>query len=74
MTEARQRIIRALDEAHAAEQALVHVLQSQIAAAPRGRYRKELQTHLQETRDHARRIEGRRAALGRRQRDNREAG
>jgi ferritin-like metal-binding protein YciE len=68
MTEARQRIIRALDEAHAAEQALVHVLQSQIAAAPRGRYRKGLQTHLQETRDHARRVEERLSEMG--QRDN----
>ena len=68
MTEARQRIIRALDEAHAAEQALAHVLQSQIAAAPRGRYRKELQAHLEETRDHARRIEERLSEMG--QHDN----
>jgi ferritin-like metal-binding protein YciE len=63
MTEARQRIIRALNDAHTAEQALAHVLQSQIAAAPRGRYRKGLQTHLLETRDHARRIEERLSEL-----------
>src|SRR5204863_7953959 len=66
MTEARQRIIRALNEAHASEQALADVLQSQMAAAPRGRYRKELQMHLRETRDHARRIEARLSELEKR--------
>src|SRR5947207_12273921 len=66
MTEARQRIIRALNEAQAAEQDLAQVLQSQIAAAPRGRYRKGLQTHLRETRDHAARIEARLSELERR--------
>jgi ferritin-like metal-binding protein YciE len=68
MTDARQRIIRALSDAHASEQALAQELQSQIAAAPRGRYRKGLQTHLRVTRDHARRVEVRLGEL--RPRDN----
>jgi ferritin-like metal-binding protein YciE len=66
MNEARQRIIRSLGEAHAAEQALEEVVQAQIAMAPRGRYRKTLQTHLRETRDQAAQIEARLRELGRR--------
>jgi ferritin-like metal-binding protein YciE len=68
MNNGRQRIIEALNEAHTCEQAHEHVLQAQIAAAPRGRYRKGLQTHLRETRDHARRLEQRITDL--RKRDN----
>jgi ferritin-like metal-binding protein YciE len=68
MTEARQRLIQALDDAYACEQALVPVLESRAAMAPRGRYRKGLEAHLRETRDHARRIEERLSAM--RQRDN----
>src|SRR5437588_11845433 len=68
MNDRRQRIIEALNEAHGCEQAHEHVLQAQIAAAPRGRYRKGLQTHLRETRDHARRLEQRIGDL--RKRDN----
>jgi ferritin-like metal-binding protein YciE len=68
MSEARQRLIQALDDAYACEQALVPVLESRAAMAPRGRYRKGLEAHLRETRDHARRIEERLSAL--RQRDS----
>jgi ferritin-like metal-binding protein YciE len=68
MTEAKQKIVQYLNEAHANEQALTRVLESQIAMAPRGGYRKGLQTHLRETRDHARRVETRLDELG--QRDN----
>src|SRR5689334_3375818 len=59
-----QKIVQYLNEAHASEVALVRVLQSQIAMTPRGTYRSALETHLQETRDHARRVERRIAALG----------
>ena len=53
-----------LVEAHATEQALVRVLQSQIAMTPRGSYRSALESHLVETRDHADRVQRRLQALG----------
>ena len=39
-------------------------LQAQIAMTPNGQYRDGLETHLQETRRHAERLEGRLAELG----------
>jgi ferritin-like metal-binding protein YciE len=68
MNDGRQRIIEALNEAHGCEQTHEQVLQEQIAAAPRGRYRKGLQTHLRETRDHTQRLERRMGEL--KQREN----
>ena len=59
-----QKIVQYLNEAHGAELALVRQLQAQIAMTPRGRYRDGLETHLQETRRHAERLEGRLAELG----------
>src|SRR3954465_9826006 len=59
-----QKIVQYLNEAHASEVALVRVLQSQIAMTPRGSYRSALETHLSETRDHARRVEKRLGELG----------
>ena len=59
-----QKIVQYLNEAHGAEQALVRQLQAQIAMTPRGQYRDGLDTHLQETRRHADRLEGRLAELG----------
>jgi ferritin-like metal-binding protein YciE len=59
-----QKIVQYLNEAHATELALVRELQAQVAMTPRGRYRRGLEKHLQETRDHARRIEERLGELG----------
>jgi ferritin-like metal-binding protein YciE len=59
-----QKVVQYLDEAHATEQALVRVLQAQIAMTPRGSYRIALETHLGETRDHARRVRRRLDQLG----------
>jgi ferritin-like metal-binding protein YciE len=59
-----QKIVQYLNEAHGAELALVRQLQAQIAMTPRGQYRDGLDTHLQETRRHAERLEGRLAELG----------
>src|SRR3954453_2265566 len=59
-----QKIVQYLNEAHASEVALVRVLQSQIAMTPRGSYRSAVETHLSETRDHARRVEKRLGELG----------
>jgi ferritin-like metal-binding protein YciE len=64
MNPAEQKLVQYLNEAHATEQALTRVLQSQIAITPRGSYRSGLETHLDETHDHARRVGLRLEALG----------
>src|SRR5829696_5805318 len=64
MNSGQQKVVQYLDEAHATEQALIRVLQSQIAMTPRGSYRSSLETHLGQTRDHARRVAQRLEALG----------
>jgi ferritin-like metal-binding protein YciE len=56
MNNAQKKVVQYLDEAHATEQALVRVLQSQIAMTPRGSHRSGLETHLRETREHAARV------------------
>ncbi|MEA2200770.1 MAG: hypothetical protein QOI89_1366 [Solirubrobacteraceae bacterium] len=64
MNQAQQKIVQYLNEAHGMERALVRVLQSQIATAPRGSYRNSLQSHLQETYDHAERVKRRLSEMG----------
>jgi ferritin-like metal-binding protein YciE len=59
-----QKIVQYLNEAHGAEVALVRQLQAQIAMTPSGQYRDGLESHLQETRGHAQRIERRLGELG----------
>jgi ferritin-like metal-binding protein YciE len=59
----QQKIVQYLDEARAGELALVRVLQSQIAMAPTGSFRTGLETHLEETREHARLVGQRLGAL-----------
>jgi ferritin-like metal-binding protein YciE len=61
---AEQKVLQYLNEAHASEQALTRVLESQIAIAPRGSLRDGLVTHLQETKDHAIRVAERLGELG----------
>jgi ferritin-like metal-binding protein YciE len=60
---ASQKIAQYLGEARASEDALVRVLQSQIAMTPSGSYRSALQAHLDETRRHSARVGGRLSAL-----------
>jgi ferritin-like metal-binding protein YciE len=60
---ASQKIAQYLTEARATEHALVRVLQSQIAMTPSGSYRSALETHLDETRRHADRVERRLSEL-----------
>jgi len=60
----QQKIVQYLNEAHGAEVALVRQLQAQIAMTPSGQYRDGLETHLDETRRHAQRIERRLGELG----------
>jgi ferritin-like metal-binding protein YciE len=64
MDKTEQKIVQYLGEAHATEQALVTVLQSQIAMTPGGRYRDALESHLRETREHATRVQRRLDELG----------
>ncbi len=64
MSQSEQKVVQYLNEAHASELGLVQVLQAQIAMTPRGSYRSALEKHLDETRDHARRIDRRVADLG----------
>ena len=59
MTIETQKLLQYLNEAHASEQALVRVLQSQIAMTPRGSLRDGLQAHLRETESHAQRVASR---------------
>ena len=60
----QQKIVQYLNEAHGSELALVRQLQAQIAMTPRGSYRDGLETHLNETRRHAERLERRLSELG----------
>ena len=64
MSKQKQKIVQYLNEAHGSELALVRQLQAQIAMTPRGSYRDGLETHLQETRRHAERLENRLRELG----------
>jgi ferritin-like metal-binding protein YciE len=64
MSRREEKVLQYLNEAHAAEVALTRVLQSQILMTPKGRYRRLLESHLRETRDHAYRLERRMKELG----------
>ncbi len=64
MSQSEQTIVQYLGEAHGTEVGLVRVLQSQIAMTPRGSYRTGLETHLGETRQHAKRVSARLDELG----------
>ena len=65
MNAAQKKVVQYLAEAHASEQALVRVLQGQIAMTPHGGYRTALEQHLRQTRDHASRVDARLEELGR---------
>src|SRR4051812_43275011 len=59
-----EKVVQSLSEAHAPELALVRTLQAHAAMTPRGDYRKLLERHLRETRQHAERVERRLEQLG----------
>ncbi len=63
-TQQEQKIVQYLNEAHGSELALVRQLQAQVAMTPSGQYRDGLETHLDETRRHASRVERRLGELG----------
>ena len=64
MSKQQQKIVQYVNEAHGSELALVRQLQAQIAMTPKGQYRDGLETHLNETRRHAERLERRLGELG----------
>jgi len=64
MNASQKKVVQYLAEAQASEQALVRMLQSQIAMTPRGAYRTALEQHLRQTRDHAARVGERLGELG----------
>jgi ferritin-like metal-binding protein YciE len=64
MNASQKKVMQYLGEATASEQALVRVLQSQIAMTPRGTYRTALEQHLRQTREHVTRVAERRRELG----------
>lgn len=64
MDKTEQKIVQYLNEAHAMEKTLVTMLRSQIAMTPSGSYRDGLDSHLRETRDHAKRVRRRLDELG----------
>ena len=64
MNRSEHKIVQYLNEAHAAELALVSTLRAHIAMTPRGEYRSGLERHLGETKDHAQRIQRRVRQLG----------
>lgn len=60
----RMLVIAQLEEAHAAEGALVTTLRTHVAMTPKGRYRTLLDRHLAETRSHADQLQDRLSELG----------
>jgi len=64
MNASQKKVLQYLGEAQASEDALVRVLQSQIAMTPRGTYRTALEQHLRQTREHSMRVGDRRRELG----------
>ena len=64
MNRSEHKIVQYLNEAHAAELALVSTLRAHIAMTPRGEYRSGLERHLGETKDHAQRLQRRVRQLG----------
>ena len=59
MSQSKQKVVQYLNEAHGTELGLTGELQSQIAMTPSGSYRTGLEKHLEETRDHAERVQER---------------
>jgi ferritin-like metal-binding protein YciE len=65
MNSSQKKVVQYLNEARATEDALVRVLQSQIAMTPDGSYRSALDKHLDETKGHAKKVAERLSVLDR---------
>ena len=64
MATGTEKVVQYLGEAHATELALVRTLQAHVSMTPRGDYRKLVERHLRETRQHADRVAKRLDELG----------
>jgi ferritin-like metal-binding protein YciE len=64
MRPSEEKIVQYLYEARASELALVSTLRTHAAMAPSGSYREGLERHLEETKGHARRLQGRIGEIG----------
>lgn len=60
----RMLVVQELGEAHAAEAALLTTLSAHITMTPQGPYRRRLERHLKETKDHSQRLQDRLTELG----------
>jgi ferritin-like metal-binding protein YciE/uncharacterized protein (DUF433 family) len=60
----KEKLAELLSEARVTELALARTLQAHIAMTPAGEYRRGLEHHLTETRDHAKRVDRRAKQLG----------
>ena len=63
-TQGKEKIVQYLSEAHSRETALIQTLGAHIKIAEPGPYRQGLETHLNETRVHAQRVQRRLQELG----------
>jgi ferritin-like metal-binding protein YciE len=59
-----KNVVKLLSEAHANELALIQTLEAHIRLAPEGPYRDRLDEHIDETRNHAERVQRRLDQLG----------
>ncbi len=64
MSHHERNIAKLLSEAHANELALIQTLEAHIRVAPEGPYRDRLDEHIDETRNHAERVQRRLDQLG----------
>ena len=64
MSHHERNVIKLLSEAHANELALIQTLEAHIRVAPEGPYRERLDEHIDETRNHAERVQRRLDQLG----------
>ncbi|HEV2754768.1 MAG TPA: DUF892 family protein [Actinomycetota bacterium] len=64
MSHHERNVIKLLSEAHANELALIQTLEAHIRIAPEGPYRDRLDAHIDETRNHAERVQRRLDQLG----------
>ncbi|MFN2587494.1 MAG: DUF892 family protein [Actinomycetota bacterium] len=64
MSHHERNVVKLLSEAHANELALIQTLEAHIRIAPEGPYRDRLDAHIDETRNHAERVQRRLDQLG----------
>lgn len=64
MSHHEKKVVKLLSEAHANELALIQTLEAHLRLAPEGPYRRRIDEHIDETRNHAERVQRRLDQLG----------